>query len=186
VADSPTPRDTFGPVQQSKWIYEPSPDNAARTLLGVDGPKPLVCVGINPSTAAPGDLDSTVATVERVSVQCGYDGFMMLNVYPQRATDPNHLHATVDPELHRWNMRSIASFVDGRNLNVWAAWGTLIRKRAYLPGLLTEIVALPEMANCRWLKRGARSKAGDPHHPLYVKADALLEDFDVQTYVATL
>jgi hypothetical protein len=111
---------------------------------------------------------------------------MMLNVYPQRAADPNDLHATVDPALHRWNMRSIASFVDGRNLNVWAAWGTLIRKRAYLPGLLTEIVALPEMANCRWLKRGARSKAGDPHHPLYVKADALLEDFDVQTYVATL
>lgn len=119
-------------------------------------------------------------------MHCGYDGFMMLNVYPQRATDPDDLHITADPELHQWNMRSIAAFVDGRNLSVWAAWGTLIRKRPYLPSLLTEIVALPEMANCRWMSRGARSKAGDPHHPLYVRADAPLEDFDVQTYSAAI
>lgn len=145
-----------------------------------------MCVGINPSTAAPGDLDRTVATVERVSVQRQYDGFMMLNVYPQRATDPNDLDATADGELHEWNMRSIAAFADGRNLSVWAAWGTLIRKRTYLAALLIDIVALPEMANCRWMSRGARSKAGDPHHPLYVKADALLEKFDVHAYVATL
>ena len=109
-------------MQQAKWIYEPSPDNAARTLLGIEGPQPLVCLGINPSTAAPGDLDRTVSTVERVSVQRGYAGFMMLNVYPQRATDPDDLHRTVDPNLHEWNMRSIAAFANGRSLTVWAAW----------------------------------------------------------------
>ncbi|VXC11436.1 hypothetical protein NOCARDAX2BIS_430022 [Nocardioides sp. AX2bis] len=174
------------PMQQSKWIYDPSPDNTARTLLGIEGPRPLVCVGINPSTATPGDLDRTVATVERVSVQQGYDGFVMLNVYPQRATDPDDLHATVDSELHEWNMRSIAALANGRDLTVWAAWGTLIRKRKYLAGLLTEIVGLPELRSCTWVSRGARSKAGHPHHPLYVRADAPLEDFDALGYVATL
>jgi hypothetical protein len=168
------------------WIYTPSPDNSARTLLGIEGAQPLVCVGINPSTAAPGDLDRTVATVARVAEGRGFDGFMVLNVYPQRATNPSDMHAAADLELHAWNMRSIADFADGRTLNVWAAWGTLIRKRKYLPQLLTEIVALPELANVRWLCRGPRSRAGHPHHPLYVRADALLDDFDVSAYLATL
>ena len=154
----------FQGMSDRTWIYEPSPDNGARTLLGTEGERPLVCIGVNPSTAAPGNLDRTVATVGRVAAYAGFNGFMMLNVYAQRATDPHDIHLTLDHELHDWNLRSIASFVDGRNLTVWAAWGTLIRKRAYLPGLLTEIVALPELSNCRWRSRGNRSKAGHPHH----------------------
>ncbi|GAA2165558.1 hypothetical protein FHX52_3870 [Humibacillus xanthopallidus] len=169
-----------------EWIYTHSPDNSARTLLGTQGRHPLVCVGINPSTAAPDDLDRTVATVEKVAEGSGFDSFMMLNVYPQRATNPNDLHAGVDVQLHAWNMHSIAAFVDGRSLDVWAAWGTLIRKRKYLPQLLTDIVALPELDNVQWFSRGPRSMAGHPHHPLYVRADAQLDAFDVRAYLAEL
>ena len=169
----------------AKWIYTPSPDNSARTLLGTHGQHPLVCVGINPSTAAPGDLDRTVATVERVAERDGFDSFVMLNVYPQRATNPSDMHTAVDLELHAWNMRSIEGFVNGRTLEVWAAC-TLIRKRKYLPHLLADIVALPELANVQWLSRGPRSKARHPHHRLYVRADALLDAFDVRAYLANL
>lgn len=174
------------PVQEATWIYEPSPDNYARTLLGAAGTHPLVCVGINPSTAVPGNLDRTVATVERVAAAEGFDGFMMLNVYPQRATNPDDMHHALDQRLHDWNLRSVAAFVDGRPLTVWAAWGTLIGRRAYLPRLLAELVDLPELSNCRWRSRGSRSKAGHPHHPLYVRADAPLDNFDVAAYVASL
>jgi hypothetical protein len=170
----------------ARWIYKPSPGNSARTLLGTQGQHPLVCVGINPSTAVPGNLDRTVATVERVAERGDFDSFMMLNVYPQRATKPSDMHSAVDLELHAWNMRSIAAFADGRTLEVWAAWGTLIRKRKYLPQLLTDIVALPESENVQWLSRGPRSKAGHPHHPLYVRADALLDAFDVNAYLEHL
>ena len=176
----------FRSVPETTWIYEPSPDNHARTLLGTEGKRPLVCIGINPSTAAPGSLDNTVATVERVAVRAGFDSFMMLNVYPQRATDPDDIHRALDQELHHWNLSSIASFVDGRALTVWAAWGILVRKRPYLPGLLTEIVALPELSSCRWRSRGARSKDGHPHHPLYVRTEAPLDRFDVGAYVTSL
>lgn len=168
------------------WIYTPSPDNSARTLLGTEGARPLVCIGVHPSTAAPGDLDPTVATVARIAEGCGFDGFMMLNVYPQRATNPNDMHVAADSELHDWNLRSIAEFANGRALSVWAAWGTLIRKRSYLPALLHEIVALPELGNVQWLCRGPRSKDGHPHHPLYVRADATLDVFDVSAYLTTL
>jgi len=69
---------------------------------------------------------------------------------------------------------------------VWAAWGTLIHKRKYLPQLLKEIAALQEMANVHWQTRGPRSKAGHPHHPLYVRTDASLEEFDVSAYLDSL
>ncbi|MFR6424354.1 MAG: DUF1643 domain-containing protein, partial [Oscillospiraceae bacterium] len=47
---------------------------------------PLICIGINPSTAQPGDLDNTLKSVERIALGNGYDSFTMFNVYPQRAT----------------------------------------------------------------------------------------------------
>lgn len=127
-----------------------------------------------------------MATVDRVAVRGGFDSFMMLNVYPQRATNPRDMHAAVNLGLHEWNLHSIAGFADGRELDVWAAWGTLIRKRSYLSQLLNDIVALPELRNARWLSRGPRSKSGHPHHPLYVRAEAQLESFDVTAYLATL
>ncbi|QYJ03506.1 DUF1643 domain-containing protein [Nocardioides panacisoli] len=173
-------------MSNKTWIYTPSPENDARTLLGTEGHRPLVCIGINPSTAAPESLDRTVTTVERVAAYGDYDSFMMLNVYPQRATDPEDIHPAMDPQLHQWNLRSIAAFVAGRDLPVWAAWGTLIRKRQYLAGLLSEIVALPELSNCTWWSRGARTMDGHPHHPLYVRHDAPLDPFDVGTYLGSL
>lgn len=53
-----------------------------------------------------------VATDERVAERGGFDSFMMLNVYPQRANNPSDIHTAVDPELHAWNMRPIVDFTD--------------------------------------------------------------------------
>lgn len=39
------------------WLYERNRDNSARFILGESGKKALVCVGINPSTAEPNNLD---------------------------------------------------------------------------------------------------------------------------------
>ncbi len=41
-----------------KWIYEHSEDNAYRYILGTQGNNPLICFGVNPSTACPEKLDS--------------------------------------------------------------------------------------------------------------------------------
>ena len=68
------------------WLYKKNRDNSARYILGEAGRKPLVCVGINPSTAEPNNLDRTLTNVRRFSELNGYDGWLMLNVYPQRST----------------------------------------------------------------------------------------------------
>ena len=73
------------------WYYEPHAYQPYRYVLGRVGKHPLVCIGINPSTAQPGALDPTLKSVERLANANGFDSWIMFNVYPQRATDPNDM-----------------------------------------------------------------------------------------------
>ena len=45
------------------WYYEPHTYQSYRYVLGRVGKHPLVCIGINPSTAQPGALDPTLKSV---------------------------------------------------------------------------------------------------------------------------
>ena len=47
----------------TQWLYVPNYYGEYRYILGTRGEKPLICVGVNPSTAAPGDLDNTLKSV---------------------------------------------------------------------------------------------------------------------------
>jgi hypothetical protein len=165
-----------------EWLYERAADNSARFVLGTVGENPLVCFGINPSTAEPNNLDPTANYVSRLAALNGYDSFVMLNVYPQRATNPNDLHKSFLPELKSENERFIAALIVNRPLTLWAAWGGLIEKRPYLVPLLRSIALLPELSDCRWVSRGNPTKGGHPHHPLYVKKEALFEPFGIERY----
>lgn len=78
------------------WYYEPHTYQPYRYVLGRVGTHPLVCIGINPSTAQPGALDPTLKSVERLAAANGFDSWIMFNVYPQRATDPNDMDRVPD------------------------------------------------------------------------------------------
>ena len=176
-----TPSDEY---DIKKWIYAPNFYSEYRYILGTRGKKPLICIGINPSTARPDALDNTLKSVERIALGNGFDSFIMFNVYAQRATSPDDMERTCNPELHRENMRAFA-YILSRTPDpvVWAAWGTIIEKRDYLWPCLRDMIALGEAAGARWVTCGRRSKAGHPHHPLYLRADAQAEPFDVEEYV---
>ena len=88
---------------RKKWIYVPDTYEEYRYLLGTVGTKPLVCIGINPSTAHPDHLDNTLKSVERIAHANGYDSFIMVNVYAQRATDPKDMEKVCYLALHREN-----------------------------------------------------------------------------------
>ena len=75
------PRDRAYPdYDATKWLYVPNRYGEYRYILGTRGDRPLICIGVNPSTAAPGELDPTLRSVERVAHHNGYDSFIMFNV----------------------------------------------------------------------------------------------------------
>ena len=173
----------------AKWLYVPNVYSEYRYILGTRGERPLICVGINPSTAAPDDLDNTLKSVERVAHHNGYDSFIMFNVYAQRATNPDDMEPTCNSALHAENM---AAFAYALSLDksgapaIWAAWGTIIEKRDYLPDCVRDMIAVGNAHHARWYSAGKKSKKGHPHHPLYLRKDSLLEEFDVGSYLDTL
>ncbi len=173
----------------SKWLYVPIFYSEYRYILGTKGEKPLICVGINPSTAAPDDLDNTLKSVERVAHHNGYESFIMFNVYAQRATDPDDMELNYNQALHAENMRAFdyALSLDKEGAPaVWAAWGTIIEKRDYLPDCVRDMIAIGNARGAHWYSAGKKSKKGHPHHPLYLRKDSLLEEFDVGGYLDTL
>lgn len=164
-----------------KWVYERDARGTARFVLGTVGRDPLVCFGINPSTAAPNALDRTVARVRGFAAENGFDSWTMLNVYPQISTDPAGLHADHDTALKAENERHIAMTVRGRP-TLLAAWGGLVTSRSYLPALLRDILTITTDAGCDWVSLGDPTKDGHPRHPLYVRGGTPLVPFDVRRY----
>ena len=51
-----------------RWLYAPCFYSEYRYILGTRGEKPLICIGINPSTAKPDALDNTLKSVERIAI----------------------------------------------------------------------------------------------------------------------
>jgi len=172
-----------------KWLYVPDCYDEYRYILGTKGKRPLVCIGINPSTARPDALDNTLKSVERIALANGFDSFLMMNVYAQRATDPAHMEKTGNLFLHRENLEAFRYVLSlaGTYPSVWAAWGTIISTRPYLLTFAEDFVRIGVEQGVNWYTAGSRSKkGGHPHHPLYLRKDAVLEPFDPQAYLAAL
>lgn len=173
---------------KNKWIYIPDFYSDYRYVLGTVGDNPLITIGINPSTAQPEKLDNTLKSVNRIAFSNGFDSFIMLNVYAQRATLPNDMDIKFNERLHKENMKAfewVLGQVKG-NPTVWAAWGTIIEKREYLKTCLEEMVIIGNGYNVRWCNTGKPSKNGHPRHPLYLREDSKLTDFDITSYLTTL
>ena len=176
-----------GDYDITKWLYAPNFYSEYRYILGTRGQKPLICIGINPSTAQPDDLDNTLKSVQRIALGNGYDSFLMFNVYAQRATDPDAMEKVCNPLLHRENMeafRYVLSLSDSPA--IWAAWGAVIEKRGYLKDCLLDMLDIGRKYGAQWYCAGAITKKGHPHHPLYLRKDEKLRPFDVEHYLGSI
>lgn len=167
-----------------KWIYAPNFYSEYRYILGTRGENPLICIGINPSTAEPDHLDNTLKSVERIALGNGFDSFVMFNVYAQRATSPNDMEKQCNMALHRENMEAFRYVLSiSKQPVVWAAWGAIIEKRGYLSDCVRDMVQIGKQHDARWVCAGAITKKGHPHHPLYLRKDEIIRDFDIDLYL---
>lgn len=165
------------------WIYVPDYYCEHREVLGTIGSNPLIVIGVNPSTAEPNNLDPTLKSVERIATSNGYDSFMMFNLYPQRATNPNDMDLTCNAVYRDLNNATFENYIKGiQHPIVWCSWGNLIDKRYYLKECLNDLVKIGNRYNVTWMCAGPISKRGNPHHPLYLKSNEQLQPFDMEAY----
>lgn len=113
----------------------------------------------------------------------------MLNVYPQRATNPNNMDTdhTYDIEIHLRNLAAIEELLSTiEQADVWCAWGAVIddTKRTYLSDLLfgnedkniQGIISLFS-GSYHFKAYGATTK-GYPKHPLLIGKEAKLKNLN--------
>ena len=183
-ADACLHSDRSEEYDRDKWLYIPDFYSEYRYILGTRGANPLICIGINPSTARPDALDNTLKSVERIALGNGFDSFTMFNVYAQRATNPDDMERELNEHLHTENMKAFDYVLSqSENPVVWAAWGAIIEKRKYLPHCVRDMIEIGRKHNARWVCAGKISKKGHPHHPLYLRKDEPVRNFDIVGYI---
>lgn len=126
--------------------------------------KEMCCfIGLNPSTADETQDDPTIRRCIQFSKDWGYKGYVMLNLFAYRATDPRVMKAAADPfgESNTEAMFEV-SMMAGR---VVAAWGNHGQFRG-------QSVRIKRMLPKSTVHLGL-TKSGEPKHPLYLLASTV-------------
>ncbi|HSK69068.1 MAG TPA: DUF1643 domain-containing protein [Candidatus Limnocylindria bacterium] len=173
------------PYDETRWLYVPPFYAEYRYVLGTLGGNPIICVGLNPSTARPDALDRTLQSVQRMALSKGYDSFLMMNLYAQRATRPRDMDPEVHGFLHAENLKAFR-YLLGRTKTVWTAWGAVMETRAFLRSCVRDFARVGAEEGAQWFTAGELSRGGHPHHPLFLSTRHPMEPFDVAAYAATL
>ncbi len=159
--------------------YKTNEDNSVRFTLGMEGTKPLVVVGLNPSTADDKKSDPTMSKVLGFAERGGFDGAIMLNLYPLRATEKEALPEKHCSDLYQSNLKHIEEVLKRHQKpTVLLAFGNFVTERNYLKSALKDIIALGEKYQAQW-KCIALNGTGYPKHPLYASSSSELLDLDV-------
>jgi hypothetical protein len=178
-------------------LYLANQRDTCRFILGRSGSRPLLVVGLNPSTANRDKSDITATKVERVAQAEDYRGFVMTNLYPLRTTLPDNLPRRSDRHLLRRNVDLIIEQARQQEApHFWAAWGADINKRGYLVSACKRLADEVANINGSWWCFGPVSdksstgnvltKAGHPRHPSRLSYAWALQRFDMSAYVAKL
>ena len=161
-------------------IYHSEHDDQWRYTLGTIGNHPLITVGLNPSTATQEKLDNTVTKVEKVARQCGFDSFIMLNLYPVRATDPKDLSPKADPMAYERNLEEIEKVVaQYPSPTLWAAWGESVMDRPYLLRARDALYERLAQYQPQWRRFGDLTVTGHPRHASRLNYAWTLEPYEL-------
>lgn len=166
--------------------YEIAPeqygDENNRFALWVSGKNPLIVFGVNPSTADEKTPDKTIMRVMYFVKKYKCDGWVMLNIYPQRSTKPSNLKEKINHNLNAENIVYIKKILKKfPKRTLCAAWGISINKRKYLRECLKEI---SKQIKGEWKTIGKTTKRGHPKHPARLAKNLELQDFDIQEYLS--
>lgn len=124
------------------------------------GAEPLLCmVMLNPSTADQSKLDPTLRRCRAFARAWGLHGFVIVNLFALRSTQPQRLYDHPDP-IGTLNDEAIVRAVDRCQVTLagWGVHGTHLDRGRQVAELLGD--------RSVWCL--GRNKDGSPKHPLYV------------------
>jgi hypothetical protein len=134
-----------------------------RFVIGKEGKRPLVAICMNPSTACHCLSDKTVNRVIAASQTLGYDGWFVLNIYPERATHASNMHK-FSKRLHEENIAEITKLIDIHKIKeAWGAWGNLEHrnlKKAY-----NDVIFVLKSKGVKIFYFVQTTVEGNPKHP---------------------
>lgn len=150
-------------------IQESSSNKEYRYLLkyeenGSSNTNTLYVIGLNPSTADMNDPDHTMKLLIKYCVLNGYDSFVMFNLYPHRATEPNDMDKSVNNLEFNKNIDYIKKGLP-QGATVLLCYGSNICKRSYLIDSLMKIRQIGEKKKVNW-KCIDENEYGFPSHPI--------------------
>lgn len=164
-------------------IYSNAQNDLWRFTLGKSGSRNLITIGLNPSTATKEKSDTTIAKVEEAAKQAGFDGFVMLNLYPVRSTDFNALPEEANAEAFAENLAKIEAVVASESKPVvWAAWGENILARKFFVAASKELFVRLEKHGTSWQQFGSLTQSGHPRHPSRLNYAWKYSPFDTKHY----
>lgn len=167
-------------------IYKTNTDNSARYILGKYNENPIIFFGINPSTATINENDNTISVIEKIVQKFGYDGYIMLNLCPIRATKISDNFAKTYCEKEMLINLEYIKGVIKKGQNIVAAWGSHITDSAYFLQSLAEINRVVDNVNAKWVCL-SKTKYGHPHHPTRIAYSKMnLMPFDMESYINSL
>jgi hypothetical protein len=122
---------TTYPIGQEPDFWQPSPSVSThrfalgRVAAATAADPPFIALCMNPSYADENVSDRTVNRIIEASEQFHRPGWLILNIYPERATRPDALHP-YDAALSQENSRTIKQVVETFGVNeIFGAWGDL-------------------------------------------------------------
>lgn len=154
-------------VYRYKWIHS--------WRKGSEPQRPLVVIGLNPSTADESVMDPTVTRCVNFAQRWGHSELWMMNLFAFRATDPADMKRALDP-VGRDNDVALeyAAYVADRKCGrILCAWGNHGTYRNRSLEVVRMLRAQGVTLECLKL-----TKAGQPWHPLYVRGDTVPFDYE--------
>ena len=153
-----------------------------RYILGVEGKKPLVFIGLNPSTATPKNPDATCCRLTRLldTFPAKFDSLILLNLCPFVSTKTNKLRNEIGDYHFKKNIDFINEVLaelndKNKELNILLGWGSGIKKRKYFRNALGALRSTLEKykSNTTFYYIESENKLY-PHHPLVFPKDIKL------------
>lgn len=152
------------PKNQEPNLIIPNEYKPYRYIIGKQGLNPLIAICMNPSAARDDKSDRTINRIINISTKLNYDGWIVFNIYPERATNAANMDA-YNEDLAISNLEHLRNYIiQNKVKEIWGSWGDLNHKT--LRSAKTDVLNLLNSLGVDIFYFGTLTASGNPRHPL--------------------